>query len=145
MTKKIIFSGGGTGGHIFPAINLMKHFSEKGYDVILVTDYKGNSFISDYFKFKSYIISTDTPTNKNFIRKIFSLFVIFGLYCSITIGITYDEFFHIENGESRLRYLFSLGYYDYYYTIPHLRYYPGFYDTFSALITSAFPKSILYL
>ena len=77
-------------------------------------------------------------------KKIFSLLVVFGLYCSITVGITYDEFFHIENGESRLRYLFSLGYYDYYYTIPHLRYYPGFYDTFSALITSAFPKSIYY-
>jgi len=46
MAKKIIFASGGTGGHIFPAINLMKHFSEKGYDVILVTDYKGNSFIS---------------------------------------------------------------------------------------------------
>ena len=30
MNKKIIFSGGGTGGHIFPAINLMKHFFNKG-------------------------------------------------------------------------------------------------------------------
>ena len=76
-------------------------------------------------------------------KKIFSLFVIFGLYCSITIGVTYDEFFHIENGKSRLRYLLSLGYYDYYYTIPHLKYYPGFYDTFSALIVSAF-KSFYY-
>ena len=31
MTKKIIFASGGTGGHIFPAVNLMKHFSERGY------------------------------------------------------------------------------------------------------------------
>ena len=43
MSKKIIFSAGGTGGHIFPAINLMKHFSEMGYDVILVTDKRGNA------------------------------------------------------------------------------------------------------
>ena len=28
MTKKIIFSTGGTGGHILPSINLMKHFFE---------------------------------------------------------------------------------------------------------------------
>ena len=28
---------GGTGGHIFPAINLMKHFYEKGFNVVLVT------------------------------------------------------------------------------------------------------------
>jgi len=33
MSKKIIFSGGGTGGHIFPAINLMKHFLDKEYNV----------------------------------------------------------------------------------------------------------------
>ena len=44
MNKKIIFSAGGTGGHIFPAVNLMKHFSEKGYNVVLVTDKRGNDF-----------------------------------------------------------------------------------------------------
>ena len=74
-------------------------------------------------------------------KNIFLLFVAFGLYCSFVVGITYDEFFHTGNGERRLRYLFSLGFYDY-YNILHLKYYPGFYDTFSALITSAFPKSI---
>ena len=41
MKKKIIFSAGGTGGHIFPAIHLMKHFSEIGYEVLLVTDFRG--------------------------------------------------------------------------------------------------------
>ena len=64
MTKKIIFSAGGTGGHIFPAINLMKHFSEKGYDVLLVTDKRGDSFINNYSKFKSHIITAGTPTGK---------------------------------------------------------------------------------
>jgi len=29
MNKKIIFSGGGTGGHSLPAQNLMNHFFEK--------------------------------------------------------------------------------------------------------------------
>ena len=66
MTKKIIFSSGGTGGHIFPAINLMKYFSNKGYDVLLVTDIRGNSFLNNYTRFRSYIIRTDTPSNKNF-------------------------------------------------------------------------------
>ena len=65
MTKKIIFSSGGTGGHIFPAINLMTYFSNKGYDVLLVTDIRGNSFLKDHTRFRSYIISTDTPSNKN--------------------------------------------------------------------------------
>ena len=45
MNKKIIFSAGGTGGHIFPAINLMKHFFERGYEVALVTDKKGSNFL----------------------------------------------------------------------------------------------------
>ena len=60
MTKKIIFSSGGTGGHIFPAINLMKHFSEKGYEVTLVTDYRGHSFIKDYPKIVAIHVS-ETP------------------------------------------------------------------------------------
>jgi len=77
MSKKIIFTAGGTGGHILPALNLMKHFFEKGYDVVLVTDKRGNVFISNNSKFRSYILTSGTPTNKNFFYKIFSFFIIF--------------------------------------------------------------------
>jgi len=76
MRKKIIFSTGGTGGHIFPAINLMKHFFEKGYEVLLVTDKRGNVFIKNNTKFKSYVLKTETPTKKNFFKKIFSILII---------------------------------------------------------------------
>ena len=37
MNKKIIFTAGGTGGHIFPAITLMKNFSEKGNHLTLIS------------------------------------------------------------------------------------------------------------
>ena len=74
MNKKIIFSSGGTGGHILPAIHLMNHFSEKGYEVLLVTDYRGKKFINDISKFRSYEITTDTPTNKNSNLRIFFIF-----------------------------------------------------------------------
>jgi len=77
MSKKIIFSTGGTGGHIFPAINLMQHFFDKGYEVLLVTDVRGNNFIKNYSKFRSHILNTGTPTNKNFLKKILSLCLIF--------------------------------------------------------------------
>ena len=77
MTKKIIFSAGGTGGHIFPAIHLMKHFFDKGYKVLLVTDNRGNNFIKHYAEFKSYILKAETLTNKNFFKKILSVLVIF--------------------------------------------------------------------
>ena len=69
MTKKIIFSTGGTGGHIFPAINLMKHFFDKGYKVLLVTDIRGNNFVKNYSEFKSYVLKAETPTNKNLFKK----------------------------------------------------------------------------
>ena len=77
MSKKIIFSGGGTGGHIFPAINLMKHFFDKGYKVLLVTDNRGNNLVKNYSEFKSYILRAGTPTNKNLFQKFFSYFLIF--------------------------------------------------------------------
>jgi len=86
MTKKIIFSSGGTGGHIFPAINLMKYFSNKGYDVLLVTDIRGNAFLKNHARFRSCIISTDTPSNKSFFRKIFSfIMILFSIIRSILI------------------------------------------------------------
>ena len=76
MSKKIIFTTGGTGGHIFPAINLMKNFSEKGYEILLVTDSRGENFIKKYSEIKFLVIKTSTFTNKNLIKKIFSIFII---------------------------------------------------------------------
>jgi len=86
MTKKIIFTSGGTGGHIFPAINLMNFFYNKGYSVVLVTDDRGNSFLKNHTNLKSKIIKTDTLTNKKFIKKIFAFTkIIFAIFKSILI------------------------------------------------------------
>ena len=48
MNKKIIFTTGGTGGHILPAINLMKHFFDKKFNVLIVTDRRGSNFLKNY-------------------------------------------------------------------------------------------------
>jgi len=85
MNKKIIFTAGGTGGHIFPAINLMMDFSEKGYEVLLVTDSRGESFIKNYPGLKFFVIKAATFTNKNLIKKIFSIFII--LYSTIRAAL----------------------------------------------------------
>ncbi len=82
--------------------------------------------------------------NKNFFKVILvTLGIFFCLYCIFYNGLSYDQIFHIENGERRLKYLFSLGKYDY-YDILHLRYYPGLYDTVSSLLASAFPRNFYY-
>ena len=104
MTKKIIFSAGGTGGHILPAINLMKHFFEKGYNVVLVTDKRGNNFLNRNSKFKSYELRTGTPTSKNLIAKILSLIIIFfSVNCGVSVDsmiisgfLSKDSFFNSE-------------------------------------------------
>ena len=77
MNKKIIFSSGGTGGHLFPAIHLMKHFLDKEYNVLLVTDIRGYKFLKDFPEIKSFVINTDTPFNKNIIGSFLSFFKIF--------------------------------------------------------------------
>ena len=86
MTKKIIFSAGGTGGHIFPAINLMKYLSNKGYDVLLVTDVRASPFLKNQTTFRSCGISAATPSNKSFLKKIFSfIIIIFSIIRSVII------------------------------------------------------------
>jgi len=76
MNKKIIFSSGGTGGHTIPAINLMKHFDEKNFEVILVTDKRGVKFLKGQPNFKSYIVESDTPQKKFLLKKVLSYFKI---------------------------------------------------------------------
>jgi UDP-N-acetylglucosamine--N-acetylmuramyl-(pentapeptide) pyrophosphoryl-undecaprenol N-acetylglucosamine transferase len=44
MTKTIILSSGGTGGHVFPAISLAAELQTRGYQVIIMTDHRGQVF-----------------------------------------------------------------------------------------------------
>ncbi|MBM3468644.1 MAG: undecaprenyldiphospho-muramoylpentapeptide beta-N-acetylglucosaminyltransferase [Alphaproteobacteria bacterium] len=44
MTKTIILSSGGTGGHVFPAISLAGELSARGYHVAMMTDQRGYAF-----------------------------------------------------------------------------------------------------
>ena len=55
----------------------MKHFSKKGFDVLLVTDERGKKFIKDDQKIQPCILNAGTPTNKNILKKILSFFTIF--------------------------------------------------------------------
>ena len=56
MSKKILFATGGTGGHILPAVRVMKHFSDKGYNVVVVTDSRRSIFLKNNPEINSYVI-----------------------------------------------------------------------------------------
>lgn len=58
MTHKTIFVvGGGTGGHLFPAIALGETLSDKGYNVHLVTDKRCEKYIDSNIKLNTHILS----------------------------------------------------------------------------------------
>ena len=72
---------------------------------------------------------------------LFYILIFFSIYCTLTIGISWDELAVIDRGHEKLKYLFSFGFYDY-IEYRDQRFYPGFYNTFVALITKIFPKKI---
>ena len=69
MKKKIIFCGGGTGGHVFPLISLSNYFSKKDYETILVTDKRGMKYFEK--SFLSSKILDIVPYRKGIINKVF--------------------------------------------------------------------------
>jgi len=70
---------------------------------------------------------------------IFYLLIIFSIYCALNIGMSWDELGSINQGNERLKYLFSFGSYNY-LDYADQRFYPGFYTTISTFITKIFPK-----
>ena len=43
--SKVLIAIGGTGGHVFPGINLTKHLKEKNYQIEIVTDKRGTNLL----------------------------------------------------------------------------------------------------
>ena len=73
---KILIATGGTGGHVFPAYSLAKHFSDKNYNVELITDERGYNFLKDYKSLKIKIITSSPLIKWNILKIFISIFII---------------------------------------------------------------------
>ena len=58
MNKTIILAAGGTGGHVFPAIALSTELKNRGYNPILLTDYRIKKFAAALNRVDHRIIHT---------------------------------------------------------------------------------------
>ena len=81
--------------------------------------------------------------NRNLRSGIIYLLIIFSYYCSLMIGISWDEPFEITRGQERLKYILSFGNYE---VAPaqNDKYYPGLYSTISAFLSNIMPKKYIY-
>ena len=77
MTKKILIATGGTGGHVFPAYSLAKHFIDKDYDVRITSDARGLRYLKNFPNLKIIKLNSTSIYKTNIFIKLISLFVIF--------------------------------------------------------------------
>ena len=70
MKKKIIFCGGGTGGHVMPSIGLTNYFEKKGYETVLITDKRGLKYINKK-NLNFLALNIGNSSQLNYIKKVF--------------------------------------------------------------------------
>ncbi len=78
MNKKqrALIAVGGTGGHVFPGLNLALHLIGKNFDVNIVTDKRGFKYSKLFGDIKINILPSSPLITKNIFKMIFSSFLI---------------------------------------------------------------------
>ncbi len=79
MSKTILITGGGTGGHLSVAKSFIDEFYNRGYEVIFIGSTKGQDkkWFENYpLLSHRYFLDTKGVVNQNFLGKIVSLFMI---------------------------------------------------------------------
>ena len=75
--KKIIIATGGTGGHVFPAFSLARHFIDSNINVEIITDKRGLKYLNDNHDIRITEIISSTILKKNIFQLLFSILIIF--------------------------------------------------------------------
>ncbi len=75
--KKIVVATGGTGGHVFPAYGLAKHFIDNQVNVKIISDKRGLRYLKEYKDLKITKIISSTIFKKNIFETLFSILIIF--------------------------------------------------------------------
>lgn len=65
MSKLVLLSAGGTGGHLFPAEALAHELRDRGYRVHLVTDSRARRFSENFPADEIHVVPSATITSKN--------------------------------------------------------------------------------
>ena len=65
MSKTVLLSAGGTGGHLFPAQALAQELKTRGWAIHLATDPRAKRFVADFPADGVHIVKSATFTGKN--------------------------------------------------------------------------------
>ena len=93
MSKKIkaLIAVGGTGGHVFPGINLASALIEKNYSVKILTDKRGYKFFKETDKKNVLVFPSSPLIKKNVVLSIFSLSMILYSILKSLLFLTYNR------------------------------------------------------
>ena len=76
MTQTIVLTTGGSGGHIFPAQSVATELIKKGYEVVFITDKRGNAF-QNLPQVKTYHLLAESVSGRSIFGKIWAFFKLF--------------------------------------------------------------------